>query len=474
VDSLIAGLRVLTSDNPVQQQQIAILHYRLLDKLRSLKQAIETRKNSGFEAAWKLVISGREKEQMDLVRSAIAEMEAEEQALLARRTAERTASAQRMVLTLTGSGVLAFALVAFAYYLVRRDTERRRQAEARLQETNQKLTTWVGELQQRTLEITLLGELADFLQTCRTTDEAFQVVGQFAGRLFPDHAGFLGVLRPSRDAVDDVAAWGDPESQKPTFSPDECWAIRSGRLFAVDGSHTAPMCGHFSSAPSRGYLCVPMMAQGEPLGVLHVEGPAVVDSRRESIQRLAVSVAEHVALGLANLQLQERLRYQAIRDPLTDLFNRRYMEESLDREVRRAARHRRELGVIMLDLDHFKSFNDTSGHEAGDTLLRGLAGLLQTRIRAEDIACRYGGEEFTVILPDASLDVTRQRAEQLRDRAQHLTVDYRGQLLGPLAISLGIAVFPQHGATGEELLRAADAALYRAKHEGRNRVVVAS
>jgi diguanylate cyclase (GGDEF)-like protein len=192
----------------------------------------------------------------------------------------------------------------------------------------------------------------------------------------------------------------------------------------------------------------------------------------ETKQRLAVTAAGHIALALANLRLRETLRMQSIRDPLTGLFNRRYMEESLARELRRAARNQRKLGAIMLDLDHFKRFNDTFGHEAGDALLRELGGFLRTRTRREDIACRYGGEEFVVILPEASIEATRQRAERLREEFKHLNVQHRGRSLGAVTLSLGVAVFPEHASTVEDIMRSADRALYRAKAEGRDRVVL--
>ncbi len=190
-------------------------------------------------------------------------------------------------------------------------------------------------------------------------------------------------------------------------------------------------------------------------------------------QQLAVSMAEHIALALANLKLQETLRNQAIRDPLTGLFNRRYMEESLEREVRRAARSGASLGMIMLDIDHFKRLNDALGHEAGDAVLTALSNFLQAQVRGGDIACRYGGEEFLLMLPEASLEATYERAERLREAVKNLRVPYRGESIGPVTLSLGVATFPEHGATGEAVVLAADAALYCAKQGGRDQVVVA-
>lgn len=221
-----------------------------------------------------------------------------------------------------------------------------------------------------------------------------------------------------------------------------------------------------------------MMAHGDTLGVLYVEtGRADAnDSPKpfaESEQRLASIVAEHLSMALANLRLRETLRNQAIRDPLTGLFNRRYMEETLDREVHRAIRRDAPLSVIMIDADHFKQFNDVFGHEAGDTILHSLGTLMQTSVRAEDIACRYGGEEFTIILPEAGVEVALERAEMLRIDARRIIAEHRGRPLGTITLSLGIAVLPDQDRTGDMLLRVADAALYRAKAEGRDRVVMA-
>jgi len=269
-----------------------------------------------------------------------------------------------------------------------------------------------------------------------------------------------------------VAVWGDTSLGERVFAPDDCWALRRGRIHWVEDTRTGLLCKHLHRPSPPGYLCVPMMAQSEALGVLHLS-QAEDSCMTESKQRLAVTMAEHIAMALSNLKLHETLRSQSIRDPLTGLFNRRFMEESLELELRRASRNQRPLGVIMTDLDHFKHFNDTFGHEAGDTLLRELGALMQTNIRGEDIACRYGGEEFTLIMPEGSLEVTRQRADFLREAIKHLDIQHRGQPLGRITASMGVAVFPEHGRTGKGLLEAADSALYWSKNEGRDRVTTA-
>ncbi len=357
----------------------------------------------------------------------------------------------------------------------------RHQAEEALQEANSQLTSWVGELEQRNSEINHLSEVGNLLQNCATPEEAYTVITRSAQQLFPTRSGALYVLTPTGTLLDTVAVWGEA-APVGVFAPNECWALRRGRPHAVDDSRAGLVCPHLGDIPPISYVCIPMMAQGDALGVLHLEsGPLASPEDGEgeerlvdSEQRLAVTLADEIALAMANLKLRDTLRAQSIRDPLTGVFNRRYMEESVERELRRAARKEYAVGVIMLDIDDFRRFNETYGHEAGDTLLRGLGDFLKKQIRKEDIACRYGGEEFAVIMPETSLDVARQRAERLREAFKLLTITHRGRPLGEVSLSLGVAAFPQHGSIPDAVLRTADEALHRAKAEGRDRVVTAA
>jgi diguanylate cyclase (GGDEF)-like protein len=219
------------------------------------------------------------------------------------------------------------------------------------------------------------------------------------------------------------------------------------------------------------YLCIPILAQGEALGILHFQATDDAPALADAELSLKTTFAGQVGLSIANIRLREALRSQSIRDPLTGLYNRRYLTEMLDREIRRAVRAEQSLGILMLDLDHFKNFNDTYGHEAGDTVLRETASFLGKSIRVEDIACRFGGEEFVVILPTADLNAAHARAERIRSKLREMTVLHQGQSLGMITISVGVAALPEHGTSAKELIEAADAALYRAKREGRDRVV---
>jgi len=223
-----------------------------------------------------------------------------------------------------------------------------------------------------------------------------------------------------------------------------------------------------------------MIAQGETIGILYLDTgkESSADSRTtaalsESQERIIKTLAEHLALTLASLNLREKLKMQAIRDPLTELFNRRYMEESVERELRRSARRDLPLTVLLVDVDHFKQFNDTYGHEAGDFLLQTLATTFRANLRAEDIACRHGGEEFMLILTETPLAFGMDRADALRQKVAQLRLNYRGSTLPQVTISIGVACYPADGDSIDSLLRAADRALYEAKGNGRDRVVAA-
>ena len=176
----------------------------------------------------------------------------------------------------------------------------------------------------------------------------------------------------------------------------------------------------------------------------------------------------------ALLKSEALLRELSVRDHLTGLFNRRYMEETLERELLRASRKGLSLGILMIDVDDFKQFNDNFGHAAGDAILRELGALVLGHFRGEDVACRYGGDEFIIVLLDASREMTRKRAELLCEHTRHLNIQFEGQVFETITLSIGIAAFPEHGTTSAEILKAADTALYRAKHEGRDRVIVAN
>ena len=372
---------------------------------------------------------------------------------------------------------VAYVLVSFV------DQTEQRRAEVALTEANQELQAAMANVEQTNKEISLIGKMVELLQICQTPEEAFPIIGQFAAELFPGVAGGLYLLNSSNNLLALASNWGNLQASEQVFLPTECWALRQGRPYVCGnspGNVIHPRCHHIAKTVTGDYCCMPLSAQNETIGLLYLEkiaGAAAPQAAAAGLtraqQKLARTLAEHISLSLANLKLRETLRHQAIRDSLTGLFNRRYLQETLEREIARAQRRQTGLGVIMLDVDHFKKFNDTYGHEAGDRLLAVLGRYLQGAVRAEDIACRYGGEEFTLIMPEITEATLLERAEQIRAGAKDLEVLYQGKLLGEVTISLGISFFPQHGQDGTSLLQAADAALYQAKEAGRNRVVLA-
>jgi diguanylate cyclase (GGDEF)-like protein/PAS domain S-box-containing protein len=354
-----------------------------------------------------------------------------------------------------------------------RDITKRKQWEEDLQKANAHLQRLVSESEERTRHMTLLHEMSDVLQACQSSEEAYNTTAHFAPKFFPGFGGGLYMLNNSKNLFEKVTDWGESPPLEQVFAPDECWALRLGREHLVDDPTAGLRCRHMSSPIPPGYLCLPMLAQGEAIGILHLRNfsPGNENSL-ETVAQLAGTMGEGVALALANLKLRETLRSQAIRDDLTGLFNRRYMEETLERELHRVARLGIPLGLAMLDLDHFKTYNDTFGHHAGDELLRTLGRLISSQIREDDIACRYGGEEFIIIMPGASQEVTLERTEQMRQSVKQIHQLWPNQFLYPITISIGLAIFPDNGSSGSGLIQAADTALYQAKKGGRDRVVL--
>ena len=355
-----------------------------------------------------------------------------------------------------------------------RDITARKVAEEEAQKANQELINSVSELKRHDTQMKTLNRMSDLLQSCATQGEAYRVVAMVAGELFPGQSGSLAILHPSGQYLETVAHWGERSPSESIFSLEECWAMRRGQVHEVVGLDSGLLCGHFVGPLEARYLCAPLTVQGETLGVLSLvgSGSEAGHEHRVSERQLALAAGDAIKLCLSSLRLRESLQEQATHDPLTGLFNRRYLEDSLPRELHRSSRGRLPLCIAMLDLDHFKQFNDQYGHEAGDLLMRAVGQILGVKLRKSDIACRYGGEEFALVLPDSSLEDTLQRAEEVRVTIKQLEIRHGGQLLGTVTASAGVAGAPEHGSSASELLRAADHALYLAKQAGRDRVMV--
>ncbi|AMQ26751.1 TPA: diguanylate cyclase [Legionella pneumophila] len=354
-----------------------------------------------------------------------------------------------------------------------RNITKRVQEHTELQESYEKLANGMKELQKKNEQITLLVEMSDIMLACGSQEELSDVMAKYSQRLLQFSSGYLFIMHPSKNYLEKAASWGNPQPHDLTFTPEQCWAIRLGRIHYAGSSRIELMCSHtmFAEQPELSLLCVPLMAQNDIYGLLYLEVGLEFD---ENQQLLITAFAELTALALANVRLRENLRYQSIRDPLTGLYNRRYLEDFLFKQLHQAERTKASFAILMLDLDHFKKINDTFGHDAGDLVLKELGQILNSDIRLGDIAARYGGEEFVLLLYDIDAQAAKMKAENLRSAISNLQVKYGAQPVGQITASIGISVYPDDAKSPAEVIEAADKALYQAKNKGRNKVILFS
>ena len=324
-----------------------------------------------------------------------------------------------------------------------------------------------------TREVRLLGELNEWLQSSRSLDELFEMVGRFMCHILPYCEGSVYVYSNSRDVLVGAASWNGGQHCD-HIRAEDCWGLRRGRTYSYGSAEVDFPCGHSESDDERPAFCFPVLAHGETVGLLHLrarKGVNLLDFRAS--QRLAQMCAEQISLAIANVQMRDQLHDRSIRDPLTGLYNRRHLTETMRRHLDRAAREDQPLAILSIDVDHFKRFNDTHGHDAGDMVLRAVGSVLEQACDGDETACRIGGEEFMLLLPDLDVEAAARRAEALRAAIERITVRYGDKNLPRITISVGVAVYLRDGTMPQQLMKAADDALYEAKARGRNQVVIA-
>ncbi len=320
-------------------------------------------------------------------------------------------------------------------------------------------------------QIQELFAMTDMLQAAETYDDAGAVLMATARRLLPGYGAALYVFNNSRDRLDLARAWDMPEGMiaQEMLSPSNCWALKRGKPH-INAPHEATLCcAHHASQIASVEL--PMMACGQLHGLLIITHgmPEGAFDRLMTVRRLGRALADSMSLALSNISLREKLRTQSLRDPLTGLYNRRYMEDALERFVSLGSRTGGSTAVIMLDLDNFKKLNDEHGHAKGDAVLRDVAAQIVGGLRPTDVVCRYGGEEIVAILPDCSLEDALEKAESLRQRIESLGTSHACAI----SASLGVATVPETATSATDILPIADAALYAAKKAGKNQVTAA-
>ena len=377
-----------------------------------------------------------------------------------------------------GASLLAFAIrLALTQYSQQRELAQRRCAQEELLAANQTITRLLDESRLETTAISQISELSSLLQACLSRDQALQVLPEKLRDLFRGTSGAIWLLNASKDRLETATHWGSGVPLHETFGPDECWCLRRARPHISFGEISSLQCTHLQ--PQQPSICVPLIANNETIGVLSIQDNNTSEKQTTRSDtwitkrnQLASGVAEHIALAISNLTLREALRLQAIRDPLTGLYNRRYMQEFLEREIHRCIRRKRSLAIMMLDVDNFKRYNDTFGHPAGDHALRFVGDTLLRSVRADDLACRYGGEEFCLVLPECSLQQAATRAEDIRSLLKRSHMERSADIPGLVTVSIGVAAFGENANSSKILLKFADDALYRAKRAGRDRVAL--
>jgi diguanylate cyclase (GGDEF)-like protein len=372
-----------------------------------------------------------------------------------------------------GTADLGFSMLVWVilFSVLIRDAVRRRQFQERLSRANGSLATTVEALGARVSEAMLLKNARDELQLCVTAQEAYACSARHLNQLLPASNGALSIINNSRSMLITSSTWGDPEGMLDGFEAEACCGLRTGRPRWRRLGESEIHCTHFAGQPPENYMCIPLAALGETLGLAYLNLPTeAVQTLAAGREALVNEMVELAAMAIAGLNLRAKLENQSIRDGLTNLFNRHFLEIALERELQRSVRSGAPLALLMLDVDHFKAFNDLFGHEAGDLVLRELAGCLQSAVRVEDIVCRYGGEEFVILLPEITQERAMETAERLRQRVLTMRLEYRGESLRQISISVGLATYPDLASDAVDLLRMADRALYQAKRAGRNQV----
>lgn len=334
----------------------------------------------------------------------------------------------------------------------------------------------LNNLRIHTQEIELFSELEGLLESCRSYQEIGEFCKQFLPKIFSNYSGAIILYSESNKQSETLITWGDnflSSEKQIDFLIDDCVAIITNDCYI---SHGTERCKHCSDE-SAFYVCAPLQTSSEFYGLLHMKlMPDKIPNKKAVIltqKALILSISTSISLAFSNVRYQDRLRMDATQDVLTGLFNRRYLDDYFKIELARFKRELEPIAIIMLDIDFFKKFNDQFGHEVGDEILKKLGRYLKNSVRGSDFACRFGGEEFILVLPGSDLHIARERAEKIREGVKHLSIAKENITIPGITVSIGIAVFPKQGTTQEDIINAADKALYQAKNEGRDRICIA-
>lgn len=327
-------------------------------------------------------------------------------------------------------------------------------------------------------DLKLIGQMSSWLFSAQSLDELVFIIGESMARIFPHTDGALYLYSNSRDCLEYAAGWHDEKEKDHQFKADECWALRRGRSYTY-GTQAISMSCHHIGDPKNAYACMPIIAHGDMIGLLHLDFrriPAKNLNQAEQRQlerdlELAQICVEQISLATAIVRLQTELRHKSVKDSLTGLWNRRWFLDMAASELRRATKSEKPMAIAMLDVDHFKRFNDDHGHDAGDTALKVLSAHLSDIDREGVFAARFGGEEFAIICANTTCEEAVTLVDELRDKVSRAPIIHAGQRLPSLSFSAGVA---KAGTISDlrTLISCADKALYAAKAAGRHQTEV--
>jgi diguanylate cyclase (GGDEF)-like protein len=466
-----AALRRKLPVAELDAERFAALQNALDARLERARLVVATNDRDGAQAALDLLRDSTSLKLENDVRDAVERLSGAVEAQLAKALQAAERSAFWLLLCAALGAPVSLLALGLGYLALRREVRSRQQAERASEAGRIKLQSSVEQLTQMSNDMQRLSAYAGLLQTCDSTEEVLDVTRVCFAALLPDYSGMVYLMGKDRKQAQLATEWGLTRLvSADQILPSQCWAWRRAQPFVTDSQNAELRCTHLSGdLAATATACLPLNAHGETFGLLYIDGPEPL-----RYERLAATAAEQLSLALANLNLRESLREQSIKDALTGLYNRRHLEQVLPIEYARCRRGGHSLAVLMLDIDHFKRFNDSQGHAAGDALLGAVGRLLDESCVVGAIACRYGGEEFTVILPQADVDAATARAESIRAAIANLRVDVDGTPLPQVTASIGVASVPGSVDHVDDLIDAADRALYRAKSGGRNRVMIAA
>lgn len=467
--SKINSLQNLISDNTEQVNHIFQLRELIAKRLTQMNATLSAFEKGGVENAKITIQKNTSAANLDLKKQFSLMVENENNLLLERK--EASVRSFKLLKIISVSGIpLGLLLVLLVYILLLRELNGRTLAEKEATLSSKKLAITVSKLEETSGDLNVLSEYGSYLQSCKNIEEATNLSIQIISKIIPGSSGYIYLMKSSKNLMELAVEWGLHAAEPPkTIMPAECWCIRRSKPnFTSLNSHTPP-CTHIKGIidEEETWLCLELASQGVQLGLVTIHAPSQEIHARFSVIEAAI---EQLALSVSSLQLRSVLEYQSTRDDLTGLYNRRYMDESFRQLHARSIRHSEPYSILMLDVDHFKRFNDIYGHEGGDIVLREIGKILGS-LRAEDIACRYGGEELSIALPNTEAHLATDIANRLREKIQNTRIEYNNSIMTEITISIGIASYPENGTTSEDIRKKADDALYEAKRAGRNRVI---